>query len=336
MSSLSFNTKNQITNSGFSYDAAGNMISDGVYTYQYDAENRLVSVNNGAVASYTYDANGRRIARRTAAGAVYFFLSDHLGSARVVTNASGTVVEESDFHPFGGERVITDSLDNNYKFTGHERDGETGLDHTWYRKLSSTLGRWTSADPIKGSCANPQSLNRYTYVSNNPTNLVDPTGQVEAFPDISIGFFPGPPPPPEGGCPRFPDVPFFSESPILTPQPPCEPEPADLYRRARGRIAAGVLRRLAAFALKCEGTTDCGYYFRKCFDAKTTTSKAYYCGGAPLVCIGAPTDTYSNCVRLCLQVNDKCFNISDALFAQCQFGLHAFCAAKCGVCRILE
>ena len=52
--------------------------------------------------------------------------------------------EESDFLPYGTERMITDTLDNAYKFTGHERDTESGLDHTLYRKYASNLGRWHS------------------------------------------------------------------------------------------------------------------------------------------------------------------------------------------------
>ncbi|MCZ6490522.1 MAG: hypothetical protein O7A06_08330 [Acidobacteria bacterium] len=56
-------------------------------------------------------------------------------------DAAGNVVEESDFYPYGTKRVITSTLDNDYKFTGHERDTESGLDHTLYRKNSSALGR---------------------------------------------------------------------------------------------------------------------------------------------------------------------------------------------------
>jgi RHS repeat-associated protein len=228
-----------------------------------------------------------------------------------------------------GERVITDSLDNNYKFTSHERDGETGLDHTWYRKLSSTLGRWTSADPVKGSCTDPQTLNRYTYVGNDPMNRIDPTGQI--LEPASLEFSDLPLPSRARGCTSFPNGSFVD--PFLPPSALfCPPQPRPLPPPRR--LAASIIRGAAAIALRCEGTTDCSYYFRKCLSAKTQTSKAYYCVGAPIVCISAPRDTYSNCVRLCLQVNDRCFNISDFLFPGCQVGLHAMCAAKCGLCQL--
>lgn len=59
-----------------------------------------------------------------------------------------------------------------------ERDEATGLDHTWFRKNEQKAGRWTSPDPYNGSMSlgNPQSFNRYSYVENQPTNFVDPTG----------------------------------------------------------------------------------------------------------------------------------------------------------------
>ena len=72
---------------------------------------------------WPYLGIGRRIARRDASGTVYYFITDHIGNVRVVANASGGVVEESDYLPFGTENVITSTLDNNYKFIGMEPFG---------------------------------------------------------------------------------------------------------------------------------------------------------------------------------------------------------------------
>ena len=85
----------------------------------------------------------------------------------MVTNATGGVVEESDFYPYGTERVITDNLDNTYKFTGLERDTESGLDHTLERQHSPTLFRWLSPDRVSGKTGNPQSWNRYACDNNS-------------------------------------------------------------------------------------------------------------------------------------------------------------------------
>jgi hypothetical protein len=59
---LSFNTgTNQVTNSGFAYDAAGNMTNDTAHTYTYDAEGNIVQVDGGATASYVYNALNQRV-----------------------------------------------------------------------------------------------------------------------------------------------------------------------------------------------------------------------------------------------------------------------------------
>ena len=70
------------------------------------------------------------------------------------------------------------SCPQNYKFTGYERDSETGLDYAFARYYNSRLARFTSPDPLSGSLRDPQTTNRYAYVRNNPTNLGDPTGMI--------------------------------------------------------------------------------------------------------------------------------------------------------------
>jgi RHS repeat-associated protein len=64
------------------------------------------------------------------------------------------------------------------KFTGKERDSESGLDNFGARFDSSSLGRFTSPDPLlnSGRPGNPQTWNRYAYALNNPLRIVDPTG----------------------------------------------------------------------------------------------------------------------------------------------------------------
>ncbi|MBI3933318.1 MAG: hypothetical protein HY316_01415 [Acidobacteria bacterium] len=148
--------------------------------------------SSGTVLSEYIYFNGRRIARRdVSTGNVYYFITDHIGNARVVTNATGGVVEESDFLPFGTENVITSTLDNNYKFIGMERDfeGTAALDHTLYRQYAPNLARWVSPDPVHGSPENPQSWNRYPYVLNDPMTLVDPLGTSIWQDPYLVGFF---------------------------------------------------------------------------------------------------------------------------------------------------
>jgi RHS repeat-associated protein len=124
------------------------------------------------------------------ANGTQYTTSDNLGSPRVITNGSGSVVSRHDYRPFGEELCAgtggrTTGMGfcgggdtNRKKFTGYERDSETGLDFAQARYFSSTEGRFTSPDTLLGSVANPQSLNRYAYVGNNPLGYSDPTGHL--------------------------------------------------------------------------------------------------------------------------------------------------------------
>src|SRR5438477_2046578 len=60
--------------------------------------------------------------------------------------------------------------------TGKERDSESGLDNFGARYDASTMGRFMTPDPLGGHMEDPQTLNKYAYVRNNPTTLTDPTG----------------------------------------------------------------------------------------------------------------------------------------------------------------
>jgi RHS repeat-associated protein len=120
-------------------------------------------------------------------------MADHLGSTRLVTDPIANVIAFHDYLPFG-EEILAGvggrtgswgaSGDNiNQKFTGKERDQESGLDYFGARYYGSALGRFTSpdwsatAEPVPyATLDNPQSLNLYAYLRNNPLDGVDPDG----------------------------------------------------------------------------------------------------------------------------------------------------------------
>ncbi len=117
--------------------------------------------------------------------------SDTLGTPRVITDASGVVKSRHDYLVFGeeiGGGVGGRTTGQGYsqldgvrmKFTGAERDDETGLDFMQARYYASMQGRFTSPDPLlaSGIPASPQSWNRYAYVGNNPLAYVDPSGML--------------------------------------------------------------------------------------------------------------------------------------------------------------
>lgn len=88
-----------------------------------------------------------------------------------------TVCFDQDYFPYGQEvNSSPGSCPQSYKFTGYERDTETGLDYAFARYYNPRLARFMSVDPLAGDVGDPQSLNRYAYVQNNSINFTDPTG----------------------------------------------------------------------------------------------------------------------------------------------------------------
>ena len=160
--------------------------SSGGTLYWHGAGNDSLVESNlaGTLTNEYVFFNGRRIARRdNTNNPPTFYFSDHLGSTSGTLGSGGTIKNESDYYPFGGEVVISNTLPQNYKFTGKERDSESGLDEFGARYYSSPLGRFMTPDWAATATAvpyanfgNPQSLNLYSYVKNNPTTFGDPDG----------------------------------------------------------------------------------------------------------------------------------------------------------------
>jgi RHS repeat-associated protein len=216
-----YNSNNQLTMSGIGYDAAGNTNALNTFSgISYDAENRLTAETSNGTHTYQYDGNGRRVTKAAASGntttyvydasgelaAEYditpqsaqcttcYLSNDHLGSVRLVTDSSGQVISRHDYLPFGeeiggGYAGRTPGLGFGtaegvtQRFTGKERDSESGLDYFGARYYGSALGRFTSPDwsdkpePVAYANLNdPQTLNLYGYVRNNPLAHSDPDG----------------------------------------------------------------------------------------------------------------------------------------------------------------
>ena len=109
-----------------------------------------------------------------------FFKTDHLGTPRVITDQDGNVVSTHDYLAYGEEITTADFQTNRMKFTGHERDPETGLDYMLARYYSSGGGRMLQVDPIDDyDFTDPMSFNKYSYVRCNPIMGTDPTGMAE-------------------------------------------------------------------------------------------------------------------------------------------------------------
>ena len=104
------------------------------------------------------------------------YLSDHLGSTRVVLDANGNTVETRDYAPFGQEISHTGAFALRNQFTGQPKIGQTGLHDYGARMYDARWGRFISADELAQSF-DSQGLNSYGYALNRPTSLIDPDGR---------------------------------------------------------------------------------------------------------------------------------------------------------------
>jgi RHS repeat-associated protein len=211
-------TTNQITTSGFTYDAAGDLTGDGTHTYQWDAEGRLSSVDSGSTTQATYNALTQQV-QRVVTGTTYDYLfgldnrsmevwkgsqwwdayvrlpgrpnflaydfssnqsdfmhANALGSLTTVTNASGTTSGDELYYPWGELWTAVTGTPAYYWGGFDYWNWESDTGPTLYRTYAFSEGRWLSPDPLGGDLSNPQSLNRYAYVLNNPATFVDPLG----------------------------------------------------------------------------------------------------------------------------------------------------------------
>ena len=116
----------------------------------------------------------------------YYIVSDHLGSSSILTDNTGAIVQLTDYESYGKINYdnIVQNLDNHYKYTGQEYDGENGLQYFGARYMDNNTARFYSVDPIlvkmdsmSKVLQDPQQFNSYSYAYNNPIVIVDDTGE---------------------------------------------------------------------------------------------------------------------------------------------------------------
>lgn len=192
----------------YDYDSNGNMTFSAGRSLTWDADNRMTSADG---TTYVYDHAGRRVKKITAGGQItrypfpgyeiqpggvvmkyidvtakmstgerFFYHNDHLGGTNVVTDMNtqqtGLRRQLIEYDPWGVISRSEGNADLTRRFTGQKLDLESGLMYYGGRYYDPLLGRFESPDPFVPAPGNPQSLNRYAYVLNNPAGFVDPSG----------------------------------------------------------------------------------------------------------------------------------------------------------------
>ena len=194
----------------FTYDAAGNMLSDGQRSIAYDGENRPVAVN---AVTYVYGPDGKRLKKIAADGKVTIYLGadveldlstgvwtkylhadvkrvgtpgqvgaesaitswmhrDHLTSVRLITGSAGVAVSRAGYAPYGDQ---SPSLPQSKGWIGEKFDPETGLQYLNARYYDPLLARFITPDdwdPLLPGVG----TNRYAYAGNDPVNKSDANG----------------------------------------------------------------------------------------------------------------------------------------------------------------
>lgn len=106
---------------------------------------------------------------------VRYIHTDALGSPVAVTNASRTVIEISEYEPYG--QLVNRPVEAGPGYTGHVMDVSTGLAYMQQRYYDPMLGRFLSVDPVTASSSTGANFNRYWYANNNPYRFYDPDGR---------------------------------------------------------------------------------------------------------------------------------------------------------------
>ena len=203
---------------GYTYDPNGNLTVNAYgEQFTFNGDNKQTEVRDGSnnlIGNYFYDGDGKRVKKITSSETIIFVYSggkliaeysmvgppqnpnthyttaDYLGSPRVITDRVGNVVSRRDFMPFGEDispdttyRAASSKYGANdtirQRFTGYQKDNETGLDFAEARMYQNQHARFTAIDPLlaSGKSDNPQTFNRFVYAGNNPILRSDPTGE---------------------------------------------------------------------------------------------------------------------------------------------------------------
>jgi RHS repeat-associated protein len=166
---------NVVSNSyrGFVYNLANQMVESAGNTYSYDGHGRRVISKEGSRTNYSvYSQSGQLLYTEGPEGGVNYI---YLGKKLIAKD--GVVLRNSakqHFFPFG---TSIEGEKDDVGYTGHKYDGALSLSYMQARYYDPVLGRFYSNDPIGFLKDDVSTFNRYSYVGNDPINMVDPTGE---------------------------------------------------------------------------------------------------------------------------------------------------------------
>ena len=183
---LTYNVENRTQSLGngtysstYVYDSDGVRVGqnvNGVLTYYFMGGAYEVTVNGGVTSIRKYYSIAGQMVAMDDGSSLQYFLTDHLGSMVGVVSAGGTLLSEQRYLPSGETRNTPGITQTDFGYTGQRALSGTGLMDFRARIDDPYLNRFLQPDSIIPNLYNPQSLNRFSYVGNNPINRIDPSG----------------------------------------------------------------------------------------------------------------------------------------------------------------
>lgn len=156
-------------------------VSDGGEKFIYAGSLRLKIENNNVVPE-SFAIAGGRVKYDNGSWQTEYYITDHLGSVRAVTDANGNVLAEFDYTPYGELLTATDSTatGTDHLFTGKEQQSKLGVSELYdsQARFMGTDGRFTSIDPLAEKYYH---LSPYAYCAGDPVNFIDPDGMKIEF-----------------------------------------------------------------------------------------------------------------------------------------------------------
>lgn len=175
--------------SSYRYDGLGRRIEktvNGVVTkYVYDRDDLVAEYTSTNVLKtrYTHGSGIDRPLALATGGANYWYHADHLGSIRVVTDATGAIVNDYEYSAYGIlDSSSVEGVEQPYGYTGREDASEAGLWFYRARYYEPGSGVFVSEDPLLDRAG---STNCFRYSANNPIVYLDPTGLAECEYSVS-------------------------------------------------------------------------------------------------------------------------------------------------------
>lgn len=166
--------------------------------YYYDEAAKLIAeadVSSGTPSityTYIYDLSGRLWSRvdHSSSQVQYYQLNGH-GDVVGLSDSQGQQLNTYTYDIWGNPETEEETVPNIFRYSGEYWDSTTNLQYLRARWYDPNAGRFVSKDPYQGSLDNPLSLNRYSYVVNNPLKFIDPTGNDAVIITAKWGAFGG-------------------------------------------------------------------------------------------------------------------------------------------------